>query len=68
VYKVTKTTDFFVTFFPSDVILNFRGSPSNWDIAQGKEELRVVIIEVLIGDPGSVDASVDLDVGTDTGC
>jgi hypothetical protein len=31
------------------------------DVAQGEEELRMVFVEDLVGDPGAVDATEDFD-------
>jgi len=38
------------------------------DVAQGEEELSVVVVEDLVRDAGSVDAAEDLDVRTTVGC
>jgi hypothetical protein len=45
------------------VILNFRRS----DVAQGEEELSVVVVENLVRDAGAVDAANNLDVGAAVG-
>ena len=38
------------------------------NVAQGEEELGVVVVEDLVRDAGSVDTAEDLDVGTTVGC
>jgi len=37
------------------------------DVAQGEEELRMVFVEDLVGDPGAVDATEDFDKGVAIG-